>query len=61
MVQSTEAADAAAVVSATLAATTWVAQLNEFLTLIATLVAIVAGCAAALYHFEAWRRERRGK
>ena len=59
MIQSTEAADTAVAVSGTLAAVSWLADLNAFLTLIATVTAIVAGCAAALYHFEAWRRERR--
>ena len=59
MIQSTEAADTAAVVSAALAATSWLSDLNAVLTLIATITAIVAGCAAALYHFEAWRNERR--
>ena len=60
MIQSTEAADAAVIVSGTLAATSWIADLNNFLTLIATITAIVAGCMAALYHFEAWRQKRKG-
>lgn len=59
MIQTTEAADAGAAVSASLAAVTWLADLNAFLTTIATLTAIVAGTAAALYHFEAWRQKRR--
>ena len=61
MIQTTEAADAAVVVSATLAATSWVADLNAMLTLVATITAIVAGTMAALYHWEAWRHERKRK
>ena len=61
MIKTTEAADAAAVVSATLATSAWIADLNAFLTLVATVTAIVAGIAAALYHFEAWRQVRKNR
>jgi hypothetical protein len=59
MIQTTEAADTAAAVSATLATVSWIADLNAVLTLVATLTAIVAGASAALYHLEAWRQKRR--
>jgi hypothetical protein len=59
MIQSSQAADAATAVSATLAAASWLADLNAFLTTVASITAIVAGCAAALYHWEAWRQKRR--
>lgn len=45
-------ADVQAAASALLAAATWLADLNHFLQMSATVVAIVAGVAAAWYHFE---------
>lgn len=59
MINSQEAADTGTLVSATLAAVSWLNELNAILTLIATIVAIWAGSMAALYHFEAWRQKRR--
>lgn len=59
MINSQEAADAGALLSATLAAVSWLGELNAILTLVATLVAIWAGSMAALYHYEAWRAKRR--
>ena len=59
MINSQEAADAGALLSATLAAVSWLNELNAILTLIATVVAIWAGSMAALYHFEGWRQKRR--
>lgn len=59
MLNSQEAADTATVVSATLAAVSWLNELNAVLTLVATLVAIWAGSMAALYHYEGWRQKRR--
>ncbi|MBP8274171.1 MAG: hypothetical protein KAY59_07035 [Acidobacteria bacterium] len=59
MINSQEAADAGALLSATLAAVSWLNELNAVLTLCATVVAIWAGSMAALYHFEAWRQKRR--
>jgi hypothetical protein len=44
------AADAGAAVSGTGAAFTWIAQVNDVLQLIATLVAIVAGVYALRWH-----------
>lgn len=55
-------ADAGAASSAGLAAATWVANLSEILQLSATVVAIVAGGAAAWWHIEkalAARRQRK--
>jgi hypothetical protein len=45
-------ADAGAATSATLAAATWIADLNEILQLGATVVAIAAGVAATWWHVE---------
>jgi hypothetical protein len=55
-------ADVGAVSSVGVAAVTWITELNAFLQLGATAVAIVAGLAAAWYHIEkAWtaREERK--
>ncbi len=59
MINSQEAADAGALLSATLAAVSWLNELNAVLTLCATVVAIWAGSMAALYHWEGWRQKRR--
>lgn len=61
MINSQEAADAGALLSATLAAVSWLNELNAVLTLMATLVAIWAGTMAALYHYEGWRAKRRSR
>lgn len=56
-----QTADLAAAGSAALAASTWIAELNELLQLGATVVAIVAGAGAAWWHIEkalAARKER---
>ena len=45
-------ADTAAATSALLAGVTWIADLGALLQLGATLVAILAGAAAAWYHIE---------
>jgi hypothetical protein len=47
-----KAADGAAAGSAFLAGTAWVAEIEPIVTLTAGLVAIIAGAAAAWYHFE---------
>jgi len=54
-----KAADSAAAGSAFLAGTTWIADLAAYLQIAATIVAIAAGAAAALYHFERWRALRK--
>lgn len=59
MINSQEAADTGTLVSATLAAVSWLNELNAVLTLMATIVAIWTGTMAALYHYEAWRQKRR--
>lgn len=59
MINSQQSADAGAAISATLAAVSWLSELNAVLTLVATLVAIWAGSMAALYHYEGWRQKRR--
>lgn len=46
------AADVSAAASAGLASVTWMADLNELLQLVATVVAILAGLGAAWWHFE---------
>ena len=53
-------ADSAAAVSVTTAAWTWVAAANEVLQLVATLVAIVAGIAAANFHIRKTIALRKG-
>lgn len=45
-------ADVTAASSITLATTAWVVELNEYMQLAATCVAIVAGLAAAWWHIE---------
>jgi hypothetical protein len=47
-----KAADSAAAGSAFLAGTAWVADIEPVITLIAGIVAIIAGGAATWYHFE---------
>ena len=47
-----KAADSAAAGSAFLAGTAWIADVEPYLTAMASLVAIVAGAAAAWYHLE---------
>ena len=61
MIQSQEAADAGALVSAALAAMSWLADLSPLMTLAATGTAIWAGTMAGLYHFEGWRERRRSR
>lgn len=56
-------ADSAAAGSAFLAGAAWIADVEPYITAGAGLVAIVAGLAAAWYHFERaadLRRKRRG-
>jgi len=48
----TIAADVSAAASAGLASVTWIAELNDVLQLVATIVAIMAGMGAAWWHFE---------
>lgn len=52
-------ADIGAASSAALAASTWIANLNEVLQLAATVVAICAGAAAAWWHWEKALHARR--
>lgn len=55
-------ADVAAAASITTAGITWLAELNEFLQVAATIVAIFAGLTAAWWHVEKalqTRRERK--
>lgn len=59
VIQSQQAADAGAVLSASLATVTWLADLGIVMTLAATGTAIWAGSMAALYHYEAWKQKRR--
>jgi hypothetical protein len=47
-----KAADGAAAGSAFLAGTAWVAEIEPIITMVAGIVAIVAGAAAAWYHIE---------
>lgn len=54
-------ADAGAAASATLASITWIANLNDVLQLVATLVAIVAGISAAWWHVEKAREARESR
>jgi hypothetical protein len=55
------AADLSAAASAGLAGATWIADLATITQLGATLVAIVAGAAAAWYHIEKAITERRNR
>jgi hypothetical protein len=52
-------ADAGAVTTGALTLAAWLADIEIYLRVGATLVAIGAGICAALYHFEAWRQKRR--
>jgi hypothetical protein len=52
-------ADAGAVTTGVLTLAAWLAQIEIYLRLGATVVAIAAGACAALYHYEAWRQKRR--
>jgi len=45
-------ADSAAAGSAFLAGSAWIAEVEPFITVIAGIIAIVAGAFAAWYHFE---------
>lgn len=47
-----KAADAAAAGSAFLAGTAWIAEVEPVITMLAGLVAVIAGGAAAWYHIE---------
>jgi hypothetical protein len=55
------AADLSAAASAGLAGATWVADLAAVTQLLATFVAIIAGGAAAWYHIEKIRTERKNR
>lgn len=61
MINSQEAADTGTLVSATLAAVSWLNDLSIILTMVASLVAIWAGITAGLYHYEGWRQRRRSR
>ena len=50
------AADVAAVVTGACAGSTWLMQAGEIMQVIASAVAIVAGCAAAYYHIKHARK-----
>ncbi len=52
-------ANVGAVGSVGLATATWVADLNAYLQLGATVVAIIAGCMAIVWHVEKIRQARR--
>lgn len=39
----------------------WLSSAEIYLRVGATLVAIIAGTCASLYHFEAWRQKRRDR
>jgi hypothetical protein len=55
----TRLADAGAATTGALTLAAWLADIEIYLRVGATTVAIVAGLCAALYHFEAWRQKRR--
>ena len=61
MFRTVEAADAGAAVSVSLAGVAWFADLSALATLFASVAAIAAGVAAAMYHFEAWQQKRKGR
>ena len=50
MIEQQRIADGSFAAAVAITGTTWLAQLNEVLQLVATCVAIVAGAAAAYYH-----------
>ncbi len=52
------AADTAAAGSAFLAGAAWIADVEPYITTLAALVAVVAGAAAAWYHYERARAMR---
>lgn len=54
-------ADVSAAGSGVIAAATWLTTMNAYLQAGATVVAIVAGGMAALYHFEKWRQARKAR
>ncbi len=54
-------ADVAASGSGILAAATWLTTMNAYLQMGATVVAIIAGAMAALYHYEKWRERRKAR
>ncbi len=61
VIKSTAAANVSAITSAGFAGVTWVTQMNAYLQLGATVVAIIAGCMAIWWHVEkiiTARRER---
>jgi len=60
MIEQQRIADASAAAAVAIASTTWIAQLNEILQLVATCVAIVAGGAAAYYHITKARGNYQG-
>lgn len=51
-------ADAGAISTGALTLAAWLADIEVYLRVGATLVAILAGICAALYHFESWRQKR---
>jgi hypothetical protein len=52
-------ADVSAAGSGVLAAATWLTTMNAYLQMGATVVAIIAGSMAALYHYEKWKVKRK--
>ena len=50
-------ADAGAVTSGVGAAATWVVTANEYLQLVATIVAIASGIAALIYHLRRLKKQ----
>lgn len=57
--QATKVADIAAVSAGGLAVSSWVVQTHEVLAIIASIVAIVAGIMAGLFHYEKWKLTRK--
>lgn len=52
-------ADVGAISTGALTLAAWLADIEVYLRVGATLVAILAGICAGLYHFEAWKQKRR--
>lgn len=52
-------ADAAAAATVGAAGMSWVAEANEIMTLVATVVATLVGVATLAYHYERWKALRK--
>lgn len=57
----TRTADVGAITTGALTVAAWLAEVEVYLRVAAAIVAICAGIAAGLYHFEAWREKRRNR